>query len=417
MSFSIFFTIVLALYILVNSYLFVRLVAATGGAARIIATSLLLLLSISFPAGRILSRIAPGRLSSILIFVGTLYLAPMIYAFLLTAAADIFRLANSFVRLAPSPRHITTSTRIAAATALMAVLISLAGFVNASAPSVKYFSLDLFEPASDLHPGSFVPNRYIKETRIREDASSEPIPDETDDTETIRIVALSDIHLGRFVTGRHLERLVELTYRQQPDIVLLLGDMIDDLSWMDNPGERSRIRMGFRMIYSKMGVWAILGNHDYYAGAERVTAFMEEMGVTLLRDGWAMAGDRLLLIGRDDRTAGERRRRPLLEIRDEAADALGAKFEQLSIIVLDHQPVNLEDSRDAGAALQLSGHTHRGQLFPCNFIVAKLFKKHYGTYRDGGTNYYISSGAGTWGPPVRTTGRPEIVVIDLKLKR
>jgi predicted MPP superfamily phosphohydrolase len=85
------------------------------------------------------------------------------------------------------------------------------------------------------------------------------------------------------------------------------------------------------------------------------------------------------------------------------------------MIVMDHQPFNLEESEDIGAALQVSGHTHRGQIFPINFIVSGIYEKHYGYYRRGSTNYFISSGAGTWGPPVRTTGRPEIVILTLDM--
>ena len=390
MSLPIFFATVLGFYIAVNAYLLARLFVtlAGTGAVRFLATLLLLLLSLSFPAGQILSRRMPGRLSEILIFIGSLYLAPMIYGFLLTAAADILRLLNFVVKLTPYPPPYTTGGRVsmAAAVASLSLLISLAGAFNASMPTAKYLSLDVSLPGGA--------------------------------TEKIRIVALSDIHLGRFVTNRHLTRLVNLTNRQKPDVVLLVGDTMDDLEWMDDPAARERTASLLRSLDAGMGVWAVPGNHDYYVGVERVAQFMNEAGTTLLRDGWATPQDRLLLIGRDDRTLERmegKNRRPLSEIRDDAVGALGEKFAELPMIVLDHQPIALEDAQNAGATLQLSGHTHRGQLFPANFIVGRLYEKLYGEYRKGGTHYYISSGAGTWGPPVRTTGRPEIVVIDLRV--
>lgn len=384
MSLPIFFATVLGFYIAVNAYLLARLfmTLAGTGVLRLLATSLLLLLSLSFPVGQILSRRMSGPFSETLILIGSLYLAPMIYAFLLTVAADILRLVNFAVKLTPYPPPYTTGGRIAmvAAIGILSVLISLVGALNASMPTAKHLSFDF------------------------------PMP------ERIRIVAISDIHLGRFVTNRHLARLVDLTNRQRPDIVLLVGDTMDDMGWMDDPAARERTASLFQSIDAEMGAWAVPGNHDYYVGVERVAQFMDETGVTLLRDEWAAPDDRLLLLGRDDRTLERmegKKRRPLQEIRDEAADALGERFAALPAIVLDHQPIALEDAENAGAALQLSGHTHRGQLFPANFIVARLYEKFYGEYKKGATNYYISSGAGTWGPPVRTTGRPEIVVIDL----
>ena len=87
--------------------------------------------------------------------------------------------------------------------------------------------------------------------------------------------------------------------------------------------------------------------------------------------------------------------------------ATGEEPARLPIVVLDHQPVRLEEAQDAGVALQLSGHTHKGQIFPANLLVSAIYEKYYGPYRKGETYYYITSGAGTWGPPVRTTGRPE----------
>lgn len=392
MSLPIFFAAVLALYIAVNAYLLARIFATLAGAARFLAALSLLFLSLAFPAGQILSRTSPGRFSEALVFAGSLYLAPMIYAFLLTAVADIFRLLNFTVKLTPSPLRRGTRAGIVAAVALLSAFISLAGHINATMPAARYLSLDFSAAEAD---GSDIP-------------------------ESIRIVAISDIHLGRLVTNRHLKRLVDLTNRQKPDIVLLVGDTIDDLGWMNDPAARAETASLFRSLKADMGIWAVPGNHDYYVGVERVAQLMGEAGVTLLRDGWAAPRERLLLLGRDDRTlermSGEKRR-PLPEIRDEAANALGEKFARLPLIVLDHQPTAMEESRDAGATLQLSGHTHGGQLFPINFIVARFYKKLCGAYKDGGTNYYISSGAGTWGPPVRTSGRPEIVVIDLQARR
>ncbi|MDL2263723.1 metallophosphoesterase, partial [Synergistaceae bacterium OttesenSCG-928-I11] len=133
------------------------------------------------------------------------------------------------------------------------------------------------------------------------------------------------------------------------------------------------------------------------------------------RDEWALPGDEIFLVGREDRTALHMGgvRKSLADIVSDAGANAAVDIDSLPFVVMDHQPFALNEAEEAGAALQLSGHTHRGQLFPFNFIVAKLYEHHYGLYKRGATNYYISSGAGTWGPPVRTSGRPEIAVITM----
>jgi predicted MPP superfamily phosphohydrolase len=130
----------------------------------------------------------------------------------------------------------------------------------------------------------------------------------------------------------------------------------------------------------------------------------------------AAPGGEFLLVGRDDRTVMRtgRERAALDAIIARARRTLGDDSAHLPVIVLDHQPLHLEEAERSGAALQLSGHTHKGQIFPVNLFVAAIFEKYYGLYRKGETYYYITSGAGTWGPPVRTTGRPEVVFIDLE---
>lgn len=400
MATAIFFIAILGLYIAVNAYLFARLcrTLAGTGALRLLASVLLLLLALSFPVGQILSRLAPGRFSEILVYAGSLYFAPMTYAFLLTLTVDVLRLVNFAIRITPYPPPYSTCSRVrtVAIVVFLSLAISLAGAYNATVPTVRHLSLAFPAP----------------------EAGGDTSSDEA--TEKIRIVAFSDLHLGRFVTNRYLARVVELINRQKPDIVLLVGDTVDDLGWLDNPAERAKAASLLQSIGAGMGVWAVPGNHDYYAGLDRVARFMDEAGIAMLRDGWATPQGRLLLIGRDDPTVRRmenRDRKPLREIWDDAARSLDARMETLPSVVLDHRPIEFEQAEAAGATLHLAGHAHRGQLFPVNFIVNALFKKSYGEHQAGNTRYYISNGVGTWGPPVRTIGRPEIVVIDIKPDR
>lgn len=382
--------IMLLFYAALNLYLLKRLhrMLAGTGFARSFAVCAAAFLAISFPAGKILSRLAPGHISEFLIFAGSLYLAPMIYAFILTAAADIFRALDFQLQITShsKPYSRRERVRITAGIALLSAAISLLGAFNASRPAVKHLAFDF--PASHIDAGN------------------------------IRIAAISDIHLGRFVTKRHLERIVNLVNAQKPDIVLLAGDIINDLAWADDSVSRAEITDVFRKIEANMGVWAIPGNHEYYAGTQKVAEILKEGRVESIRDEWVAPQRRLLLIGRDDRVVEKIEGRPRKSVRaimDDAAKDIGDEFASLPSIVLDHHPVKLDESMEAGVTLQISGHTHRGQIFPVNFLMAMIYEKHYGFFQKGGTRYYISSGAGTSGPPVRTAGRPEIVIIDIRM--
>lgn len=388
---SFFMIMMLCFYIALNVYLLARLLRtlADTGAARFFPAAAIVLLALSFPVGRILSRRLPGRFSEALIFAGTLYLAPMIYAFILTVAADILRALNFAFRITPHPPPYLKKGRVrmVAGIVFLSLAVSLAGAYNASKPAVRHLSFDL--PPARAGEGDF------------------------------RIAAVSDIHLGHFVTNRRLSQLVRLINAEKPDIVLLAGDIIDDPSLFCGRASEAETAAILRTVKADMGVWAIPGNHEYYGGVERAAQILKEGGVGFMRDEWAAPRGRLLLIGRDDRASERiegRVRKPLQDILDDAANTLAGQLGTLPIIVLDHQPIGLEDASRAGVTMQISGHAHRGQLFPVNFIVALLYEKYYGPHRKGETSYYISSGAGTWGPPVRTTGRPEIAVINMRVK-
>jgi len=343
------------------------MLSGTGG-LRLLAVASLLSLALAFPAGQILSRRMPGHLSGALLVVGSLYLAVMIHAFMLALAADILRAVNLSVKLTPQPPPYPRAGRVAitAVIAFLSVALSLAGALNAAIPTVKRVSLDL--PPHAAGAGD------------------------------LRIAVISDIHFGRLVTGRHLTRLAKLVDAEKPDIILLAGDMVDDLSWTRSPTARADAVGRFRAFKADLGVWAIPGNHDHHSGIEKTADMLSEAGITLLRDEWAAPGERVLLIGREDRTVERteaRSRAALTSIRDEARRALRERFDVLPLIVLDHQPFNLSEADGADAFLQISGHTHRGQIFPFNFIVARLYENSYGVCQKGGAHYVVSSGAGS----------------------
>jgi predicted MPP superfamily phosphohydrolase len=193
------------------------------------------------------------------------------------------------------------------------------------------------------------------------------------------------------------------------DIVLLAGDVVDEDI---KPVIKYNLGEILKLIKSKLGVFAITGNHEYIGGVEPAVKYLAEHNLIELRDTSILIDNSFFLIGREDRSGrgfGGRPRRSLLEL-------MKGIDKSLPVILMDHQPVKLNEAFEYGIDLQVSGHTHHGQLFPFNFITKKIYELSYGYMKRGNTHYYVSCGVGTWGPPVRTSSRPEIVEIKLMFK-
>lgn len=216
----------------------------------------------------------------------------------------------------------------------------------------------------------------------------------------MKILFLSDLHLGYGIGKSEFKGWVELINREQPDIVLLGGDVIDNDV---HPLFEDNFAEAFKLIDSKYGVYAVLGNHEYISGVDKSLSFLEEAGVTTLRDSVATIGG-VLFVGRDDLYS--RRRRALSQV-------VEGYDRGLPTVMMDHQPMKLSDAEECGIDLQLSGHTHRGQIFPINLITDAIFEVSHGYRQKGSTHYYISSGMGVWGGKFRIGSRSEYVVINL----
>ncbi|OPJ62651.1 metallophosphoesterase [Clostridium chromiireducens] len=165
-------------------------------------------------------------------------------------------------------------------------------------------------------------------------------------------------------------------------------------------------------VKSKYGIYASLGNHDYDHKGDstyRIDNF-EKVGINILRDSVININKSFYIIGREDKfyeRINGTKRKEFLELMD-------GIDKNLPIIVLDHQPSNLEEPIKTGVDLQLSGHTHKGQFFPFNLITKRVFKKDYGYLKIGNFQIIVSSGARTWGPPIRIGSKSEIVDIEIQ---
>lgn len=217
----------------------------------------------------------------------------------------------------------------------------------------------------------------------------------------LRIIGISDLHLGYTIGRDEAAKWVDMINKKKPDMVLIAGDIVDsDVS----PNMQDKVYEELRRISAPLGVYACLGNHDYYAGVKQSTEFMRLADITLLKDTAMLVDNRFYVIGRDDRT------NPKRKSLDEIVNGLDRSK---PMILLDHQPYNLEEARNAGIDLQLSGHTHYGQVFPINLITSAIYECAYGFTRKGKTNIYVSSGIGIWGGKFRIGTNSEFVVFNV----
>jgi len=220
------------------------------------------------------------------------------------------------------------------------------------------------------------------------------------------IAQVSDLHAGNYVGERDLDQGFERVRAAKPDLVVVTGDLVDF-----DPAYAPLVARKLADLAPRDGVFAILGNHDYYTGWERVVASLRAAGVrTLINEGAVVRprdGGGFALLGVDDRWSGRYGRPgPRLD------DAIATVPEALPRILLSHQPVTV-DRWPGKVALQLSGHTHGGQINP-GFRPADLFMSYVsGLYRVGGTVLYVNRGFGTVGPPSRVGAPPEITRIVL----
>jgi predicted MPP superfamily phosphohydrolase len=224
----------------------------------------------------------------------------------------------------------------------------------------------------------------------------------------LKLVMVSDIHLGTIIQNGRLLQIVDMINELKPDVVMLPGDIVDeDVS----PAMEKFMAKTFQNLQSRFGTFATTGNHEYFSGVTQAVKFMEKGNIRVLQDEAVKVADAFFIVGRKDRMAERMAGGRLnLETIMQSVDP------SLPVILLDHQPYQLEEAQENGIDLQLSGHTHHGQLFPFHLITRLVYELSWGYLEKGGTHYYVSCGIGTWGPPLRTNSIPEIVQITLRFK-
>lgn len=378
-NFIIFFSIFFLLYGLINFYIFLRGWQAIPADSpfRVPYAAVFWVLALSFIAGRFLERVAITPFSTAVVWVGSFWFAAFAYFTLSLLLIDILRLINYIVPILPS--FVTADivrTKIVLAVGLCSIvaLAIVTGYFNARSPRVKMLELN--------------------------------IPKQVDSVKTLDIAVASDIHLGTIIGRERLNNIVDKINNVHADLVLLPGDIVDeDLA----PVINQNLGETLRTIKAKYGVYAVTGNHEYIGGVEEACKYLMEHGIKVLRDELVNVNGTIVLVGREDRSISQfsgKKRKPLAEL-------MTGVDKRFPIILMDHQPFGLHEAVEQGADVQLSGHTHHGQLWPFNAITNAVYELSWGYVKKGQTHIYVSSGVGTWGPPVRIGNTPEIIHLRL----
>lgn len=239
---------------------------------------------------------------------------------------------------------------------------------------------------------------YHKKRRVHFEIETSKL---TTNKDRLRIVGISDLHLGYTIGAKELTKWVQIINDENPDIVVIGGDLIDNNAEIIFEMGLDRI---LRNIHAPLGVYACLGNHEYISGKTESIRFHEASNISVLKDTIYNVSENITLIGRDD--LSNKNRKPLNAIIN------GVDKNQFKLL-LDHQPSNLEEAEKEKIDLQFSGHTHNGQVFPFSLIAESMFENPHGMIQKGLTWVYVSSGLGIWGGKFRIGTQSEYAVFDL----
>ena len=396
--------VVLLAMLLLHGYLWWRLVRGTTapGRARRRLTVLTLVLALLPTLAVVLRRQLSLEAAAPLDWVGYTWLGLAFYLFLATLATEPVRVALWLYR---RKRQADEASAAAAAAAAEAAADARAAALSRRRFLARGLAVGAGAVAVGVAgSGAFFANSAPVVRRI-----PISIPRLDPALAGLRIVTFSDGHLSATYGGRRFERVVETVNAQRPDVVAIVGDLVD--------GDVEELREDVAPLadlVSEQGVYFVTGNHEYFTDTAGWMRHLPTLGVDVLRNervAVTRGGASFDLAGIDDRTAASS------GVPGHGADldaALDGRDDAAALVLLAHQPVQVEQARAAGVDLQLSGHTHGGQLWPFDYAVLLDQPVVEGWSMQGDTQLYVTAGAGYWGPPMRVGARPEVTVIELQ---
>jgi uncharacterized protein len=337
--------------------------------------SIYMAISMSYLAARTLNGFTPRRLDIVLTTIGAYHLGAMFYALLILLFAKLLYLILRNQLIYRSSR-IKIAKTMGTASIVLIIFLLVYGAFNAQ-------------------------NTVIEEHEI--------VLDKESDLEDMKVVFVSDIHLGSIIGKSRLEKLTNEINSLSPDLILLGGDTVDeDVEFFI---EENMVEM-FENMQAKYGIYGVLGNHEYIGGSEELfEEILSKSQVEILKDS-SIEVEGVVIVGRDDLTAETFRGKERASIEELFSEIDREK----PIILMDHQPMKRREAIDLGADLMLSGHSHRGQMFPLSLLTNAFFDLDWGFKQYGSMKYIVSSGYGTWGPPIRIGSSSEIVVINIEFR-
>jgi uncharacterized protein len=372
----IFFSIVLLIYSLVNIYIFYKGYNAVPVLRdnRLIYALIFFFLTVIFIAAKILESRHSSVISDTLNILGGFWLAFMLYGFIFFLLSDILLLILRIPGIISDEKILLFRRWAFLITVSISSLLIIGGFINSLIPVVREYNISINKSAGKI--------------------------------KSLRIAAVSDIHLGSVIRKRSIRKLSGILEKMNPDLVFLLGDIVDGEI---GPVMRGDLLKYFTSPKAKDGLLAITGNHEFIGGASRTIPYIKSKGIRLLLDEMVTLEGGIQIIGRTDRDSRRFYGKERLSLSELMKNADTTK----PVIVLDHQPFALNESEQLGVDLELSGHTHNGQMWPLNYITAMIYELSYGYLRKGDSHFIVSSGYGLWGPRVRSGSRSEVLLINL----
>lgn len=379
-----FVTLVLILYCALNYYIGIRSYRAFSDYfPRINAVIFWLFFSfitLSYIIAAIFRKKLPGFIDNAFNYIGAYWLAAFSYLISMLFIADVVYIIVR--KMKKIPVGVKAESRLFSLISIFIILVVavtlIYGTIHADTPKVTNY---------DIH-----------------------VDKQCEGLKELNIVMVSDIHIGRIIGKNRIESMVNSINSLKPDIILLGGDIIDGeiQPYVDEDAVDV-----FRELKSTYGTYAVLGNHDYMSGnMDKIIKLYDDSGMKVLKDEVENVDNKFYIVGRDDKSSSRvngRSRKQLSELTYNID-------KNKPIILLDHQPGNADETKNAKIDLQLSGHTHGGQFFPNNLITKRMYAVDWGLLKMGSTNIIVSCGYGTWGPPVRIGTDSEIVNVHMYFK-
>jgi predicted MPP superfamily phosphohydrolase len=323
-----------------------------------------------YPISEIISEGGSNMISQLILTISGYLLPFFLYVFLSVLMLDLFLLANLALKILPVEKRKSLAFKkyTFSEIIVLSILVVIAGSINLNTICVSQYRIE--------------------------------VPKKKSNRNHLRIAFVADFHIQKNIPHSFVNQFVNKVNALKPDIMLYGGDILEG----DSENESSVfIESSLRKVVGKYGSFGVPGNHEFHKGQEK-NEFFEKSGITMLCDTIIIIDSSFYLAGRNDQHIGKRK--TINQIIDKTAL-------DLPIILMDHRPTELQQVSNTKVDIQFSGHTHNGQLFPLNLIIDRIYELSWGYRKIRNTHFFVTSGLRLWGPPIKTSGKSEIMLVDV----